>query len=394
MLKVNMMCPQNSRCSGVGIGILPLLPPSEPSSSANSSSPASYSRPSFQSTHSNIGRHLSARNQHFVGLLDDDLSSVYSSTPPPSSPSDHSPNTNVTALPMIATDDEGNLIFDFSAPGDLDDTFEQMHNRRHENSSDIETKHHDYAAISSLDMTKFAKKTQDQVTHAPFPMPPSKHSNNAALTPSFFTLPPMPTKSESSSPFPFAPPVPTTAGLGLPSLPSLSMSIKSSTHESENKVTPTQSNLGSPTSSAAPSHSTSNSNPTSPQSTPHASPTTKHVSMHTTRPTRTSGPNSQSQSHVPGPLSALHLQHLQKHPLSPLLSGVPSPSLAPPSPLSLYPPPLDSTTTINGVMCAAPANPGGFFSSQKRTPAGHAKRSSSGAPVIRPTSPIVKPLKS
>lgn len=399
------MCPQNSRCSGVGIGILPLLPPSEPSS-ATSNSPVYQSRPNNHSTHSNIGRHLSAKNQHFVGLLDDDLASVYSSTPPPSSPSEHSPSNSVTTLPMIATDEEGQLIFQFSAPGDLDDAFDQ-HNRRHENSSETKHAENHNALPSSLTLdltTKLARKGQEQETHvnaAPFPLPPSKHcqQNNAAaftLTPSFFALPPQPSMSTQSdaSPFPFAPPVPTTAGLGLPTLPSLSMSTKS-TYESDksSKTTPTPSNMSSPTRSFD-QPKASNSKPTSPQSTPHASPTYTTVHM------RSSKPSNQSQSHgappPAGPVSALQLQHLQKHPLSPLLSGVPSPSLAPPSPLSLYPPQMESsTTTINGVMSAAAANPGGFFSCQKRNSSvGHAKRASAGAPTIRPTSPIIKPLKS
>jgi hypothetical protein len=399
MLNVNMMCPQNNRCSGVGIGILPLLPPSESSTRSTSAagSPASQSK---HSTHSNLGRHLSARNQHFVGLLDDDLASVSSNTPPPSSPSEHSPNSMATTLPMIATDEEGQLIFDFSAPGDLDDALDLVHIRRHESS---DSKHmNDHRVLpSSLAMnltTRLAKKSQEQeqLMAAPFPVPPCKQpqTNNAAftLTPSFFALPPQPSvsnspeNSEPSSPFPFAPPVPTTTGLGV-GLPSLAMSRSPRSSDNNSRTTPTPSNFNSPTPSLD-GHRRSispTSNPPSPLTTPHASPTfTIPTHMHThARP-------KEPHPHAPGPLAALHLQHLQNQPFSPQLSGVPSPSLAPPSPLSLYPP-EHSSTTINCVMSSAPANPGGFFS-QKR---GHAKqRSNGGTPVIRPTSPIVKPLKS
>lgn len=434
MLNVNMMCPQNSntRCSGVGIGILPLLPPSEPSSATSTSnnSPVLQPKQTIHSTHSIIGRHLSAKNQHFVGLLDDDLASAYSSTPPPSSPSEHSPNMNVTALPMIATDDEGQLIFQFTDSGDLDDTFDHnIHSRRHESANNVNGSKH--AHDLSLNLTTKLAKIEESATAAPFPLPPSKQQNQPnqaafTLTPSFFALPPQPQPatmpksdpSESASPFPFAPPVPTTAGLGLPSLPSLSMSASQC---SSNKTTPTPSNLASPTRLSHHQHtSSSGSSPTSPQSTPHASPkyaTAMHVNMRAASrtgnapaagPPTSTNHQTQGQSHPPaGPLAALHLQHLQKHPLSPLLSGVPSPSLAPPSPLSLNPPNLDNTssttfsssssTTINGVMSAAAANPGGFFSCQKRSSnstGAHAKRPSAGAPTLRPTSPIVKPLKS
>jgi hypothetical protein len=398
-----MMCPQN-RCSGVGIGILPLLPPSESSTRSTSaaSSPASYSKHIPHSTHSHLGRHLSAKNQHFVGLLDDDLASVSSITPPPSSPSEHSPNSTVTPLPMIATDEEGQLIFDFSAPGDLDDPLDLVHIRRHESSDSKHVNDHStFPPSHAVNLTaKLAKESQkqEQLMAAPFPVPPPEqsHTNNAAftLTPSFFALtsqpsiPDSPDNSEPSSPFPFAPPVPTTTGLGI-ELPSLSMSRNPSSGDNSSKTTPAPSNFGSPTPSLdghnAPTSPTSNS--TSPITTPHASPALT-VSMSTQTRVRPKD----SQSRVPGPLAALHLQHLQNPPFVPQLSGVPSPSLAPPSPLSLYPP--ESSTTINCVMSNAPANPGGFFSDRRRSGPHTKQRSSSGAPIIRPTSPIVKPLKS
>jgi hypothetical protein len=392
-----MMCPQN-RCSGVGIGILPLLPPSESSTRSTSaaSSPASHSKQIPHSTHSNLGRHLSSKNQHFVGLLDDDLASVSSITPPPSSPSEHSPNSMVTPLPVIATDDEGQLIFDFSAPGDLDDPLDLVHIRRHESSDNKHVNDHStlppsHAINLTAKLTKESEK-QEQLMDAPFPVlpPEQSHTNNAAftLTPSFFALPSQPSipnspdNSEPSSPFPFAPPVPTTTGLGL-DLPSLSMSRTPSSGDNSNKTTPTPSDSGSPTPSLD-GHNAAASNLTSPITTPHASP------VFTVSQTRVRSKDSQAR--VPGPLAALHLQHLQNQPFSPHLSGVPSPSLAPPSPLSLHPP--ESSTTINCVMSNAPANPGGFFSDRKRSGLHAKQRSSSGAPIIRPTSPIVKPLKS
>jgi hypothetical protein len=459
MLNINLMCPQNkSNCSLVPIGILPLLPASDSNCSSGTTSPGANpptrAKPAQVLQTSPLSRHLSAQNQRFVGLLDDDLASMASSTPPPSSPStcDHSPvmlQKGGTPLPLIATDEEGQLIFNFSTSDDYLDSSQAMaddYNRRHNRKSNdvsmevssptggptLAFKAH--GPKPKMQCDAIHDKSRHETVGPPFPVPPSQSShqmNNAALTltPSFFSLAPQPAtassplkpenstsstlSSSSSSPFPFAPPVPSMPGLpGLPQLPALPQKSDTSTSSSSIKnATPTPSTLGSPTSPTIKQHqrstsSSSSNSPTSPQATPHASPTTfvpLHAHMKSQRsPTPTNHSQMTGHHHlgnIPGPLSALQQSKLQGgHPRSPQLAGLPSPSLVPPSPLSLYPPGVDHSSALTSVQSA---NPGGFFGARKSssaTAASHVKKISmsnaTSAAVGKPSSPVIKPLKS
>lgn len=410
MLNVNFMCPQNKCANIVPVGILPLLPPSEnpsPSTSASAYSGSStgyvYRRPKLCPSDSNLASKLSSHNKHFVGLLDDDLasmSSMSSLTPPPSSPSDHSPTSGT--IPLIATDEEGQLIFQFSAGDDPMPVSIEMDKRRHDTDHPRDDTVLNKGHVSSSGApSRTPPPTLKDPFAPPFPVPPtqpsqtsSTHSAALTLTPSFFALSPSPSAAASSSssptqfnpssPFPFAPPVPTTAGLPSMTIPDSSISFTSETPVSHpNSTTPKRQSS------------------TSDQSTPHGSPTITMPSQLFNRP----GPHSNNPNYNPrpGPLAALQSQHLhQQHPRSPQLSGLPSPSLIPPSPLSLNPPNLDLSPTSSS---------GSFFPERKKPSVGagvitgvtvaglHTKRPSitgvsTGNGVARPTSPVVRPLKS
>ncbi|CCA70691.1 hypothetical protein PIIN_04625 [Serendipita indica DSM 11827] len=430
MLNINLMCPQN-KCAVIPIGILPLLPASDATPLPTTTAPAVVqSRPKP----SGLARHLSAQNQHFVGLLDDDLVSM-SSTPPPSSPSDHSPNTSGIPLPMIATDDEGQLIFQFSSSDDLEDeiirTTPPTSSHPHHKLASSENSPKHVNTPPPAPKSGAPQSSNSGVVTPPFPVlpSPSSQANVAAmtLTPSFFSMTPQtsPTPSAPSSPFPFAPPVSTCVALPspppLPTSPSIDQ-VRPKATSSPSAIDPHHA-VSSPKGLQKHQHHRSTSSPISspkkapatlsPLATPHASPTfTIPLHMHMGSPRATSvNPSSAthgagaSQAHTqsviapPGPLAALH----QRHPLSPQLSGLPSPSLVPPSPLSLYPPNLDQhQPSSNGT-----SSPAGFFGERKRSAtatiattsgvAGHVKRASVGGPtstLARPSSPVVKPLKS
>lgn len=506
MLNVNFMCPQYKCAPVVPIGIMPLLPTTDaaPPSSASSSashSPISSTHPSGVSIRRKDFSSPPANHygkSSFVGLVDDETSSPSSITPPPSSPSEHSPGNAHIPIPTIATDDEGQLIFDFSAPDEaeeaahrLADAFEAKrpphdnsdndndHYRRNgHNLSHGQTRSVGVEALTSKlatvvedggkqqlrfdDDRHKENENKDDNVKPPFPLPPCQPTlAHASLTPSFFTLPPAaapcPTSSPASSssnstsnppsnrlnntvshseesPFPFAPPVP-TATIPLPALAmTLSPASNAATHarasETSTDVKPGESQPIPPTqgldqhgvpptsnsktgsestspltgeglnrchhqSSSSSSSSTitaatktpmSSPAPPSPSLTPQASPRLQMRSI-----ARTNNPTSgtQTQPPVAGPLAAT-LQ-FQRHPRSPQLNGLPSPSLAPPSPLSLYPPSLDH----NGPLGSTSTN--GFFSKRVNSSTGigangHVKRGSIGG--ARPTSPAVKPLKS
>ncbi|KAG8800484.1 hypothetical protein FRC18_008017, partial [Serendipita sp. 400] len=399
MLNVHMMCPQN-KCSNVPIGILPLLPPSgsctpsPTSSTSNSFNPYQPRNKNFSGgSGGGLGRHLSERNQHFVGLLDDDLASMSSMTPPPSSPSDHSPNTSGIPLPKIATDEEGQLIFQFSASDDFEEEIQSIIHERDAVLASATTRHESHkwkhvtqnqknmgkngipppiVAVASTGKSTGLGKSAASPTASPqqevetvpppFPVLPSQSSSSSSpsaamtLTPSFFSLappPPPPTTATANndgdvSPFPFAPPVPTTAGLpDLPTFP-IGPSVPTSpkvnctdTSTSTNvNATPTQSTVASPFLSSSQhqthKHHRSISSPTSspiaspkkasatlsPLATPHASPTFMiplHAHMRSPpAPRNGTSDSSAPPSHpaAPGPLVSLQ----QRHPLSPQLS--------------------------------------------------------------------------
>jgi hypothetical protein len=411
MLNVNMMCPQNRCAPVVPVGIMPLLP------AADSPSPSPTSGITRAKQIPNTVHH---HHNHF----DDDLASMSSITPPPSSPSDHSPN--MAPMPMIATDEEGQLIFQFSAP-DEEHELHEAHEATHSLAfaSDLRNRRYEKehgnnglpcVVTLSQKLSTFAGKDDDMTVAPPFPVPPSQPTPSAActLTPSFFTLPPSTSSSsldaspsnDSPSPFPFAPPVPTTNGLHIQPASAMTMTLSDSYAEPQNKLqddssvhatntptttSPTSSPLNHHHRSTSSSASTitpmsSKSSPTSPLSTPHASPTLLMRSSNNNASAAT--PSQHNLPPVAGPLAALQLQH---HPRSPQLSGLPSPSLIPPSPLSLYPPSLDLNPNPS-------TNPTGFFPERKKGIAntaitGHVKRAS-GSALARPTSPVVKPLKS
>lgn len=406
MLNVNMMCPQNRCAPVVPVGIMPLLPASD------SPSPSPTSGTRAKQIPSTLHHH------HHHNHFDDDLASMSSITPPSSSPSDHSPN--MAPIPFITTDEEGQLIFQFSTPDEEPNVIHEAHEATHSLAfaSDLRNRRHGKNGLPCAVALseKLSTIAGEDALAPPFPVPPSQptpsHSHAAlTLTPSFFTLPPPTTSSSSSSdvspsndspssPFPFAPPVPTTNGLSIQPASAMTMTL-SDTYAEHNKLPddsnvhatntpPTTSPITSPlnqhhrsTSSSA-STITPKLSPTSPLSTPHASPTLRMRSSNNTNSNNASA----ATPPVAGPLAALQLQY---HPRSPQLSGLPSPSLIPPSPLSLYPPSMDLNTNPG-------TTPAGFFPERKKgivntAITGHVKRAS-GSGLARPTSPVVKPLKS